>query len=118
MEILIFLAIGILGILGHSVMKADSLMKDAKVANMHYTVKNYLKDDWAGISLSFIWLLVWLMIWEEPARKYPGMLDWIRLTFLISGMLGSYIFQTLFSKGKKKIRSVVDEKTDIADRKS
>lgn len=116
METLILLILGILGVVAHSLIKANSLQKDATVANIKFTLFDYLNCDWLGISASFIMVLIWILVFGEVGAKYPQILDYVRLSFAGMGFFGSYILQTIFSKGKKYIRTVVDEKTNIADK--
>lgn len=117
METIIYLFLGCLGVAAHSLMKANSLQKDAVAANLEFSFSDYLKKDWLGISLSFVSVLAWLFLFGEVALKYPKISDYIKCSFFGMGFLGSYLIQTLFSRGKKLIRNTVDEKTNIADNK-
>jgi hypothetical protein len=115
MDILFCLLAGLLGVTLHSLGKAQSLIKDAKVANIDFTIKDYLKCDWLGICLSFGSVLLWLLLFEEASTKYPLIQDWVRVSFACMGFFGSYIIQRISSRGQKYIRNIVDGKTDIAD---
>jgi len=117
MELFIFILLGFLGVIAHSLFKANSLQKDAKVANIEFGIIHYLKCDWFGISLSFIAVFVWVFVFGEVGAKYPLILDYVRCSFFGMGFFGSYLIQSFNSKGKTYIRKVVDEKTDIADNK-
>ena len=115
MDILIYLLIGALGVIGHCLMKASSLQKDASTANIDFSFTDYLRKDALGIALSFLAVVMWVFLFEETMKFYPKLENWIRLSFAEMGFLGSYIIQVLFSKSKKYIRSVVDEKTNELD---
>lgn len=115
MEILNYLIAGLLGVLIHCLIKANSLIKEAVTANLQFTIKDYLSKDWLGISLSVVMVFVWYLIFGEVGNKYPKILDYIISSFVGMGLLGSYLIQTVFSRGKKYIRNVIDYKTNIAD---
>ncbi len=117
MEILIYLLAGLLGVFVHSCLRANSLIKDAKTANIDFTVKDYLEKDFLGISVSIAMVFVWLLVFPEVAKVRPNVLIYTRITFFAMGLLGSYIAQIVFTKAKGYIRNIVDQKTDIADRK-
>lgn len=113
MEIL--LGLGFLGVIAHCFIKANSLEKDAKVANISFGVKDYLCRDWFSIGLSLIAVFIWLAVFGEVSKKYPLIQDYVRCSFAGMGFMGSYLLQTFFGKGKQYIREVIDVKTDIAD---
>lgn len=117
MEQIICIGLGFLGVICHSLIKAKDLQTDAKAANIIFTFKDYLRADWFGYIASFIAVIVWVFVFSEVSSKYPKIEDYIRLTFFGIGLTGSYLIQKVFSKGKKIIRNVVDEKTNIADNK-
>lgn len=115
METIIYLGLGLMGVLAHCLMKAQSLIKDAKVANVKFGFKDYLNCDWFGIGISFIAVFIWLFIFEEVAQKYTAIQGMIRISFVLMGLAGSYLIQAVFSRAKGFIRNVIDKKTDIAD---
>lgn len=115
MDTLIYFILGFFGVICHCLMKSDSLAKDAKSANIDFSFSQYLKADWRGIALSFISIFIWFLLFEETAKQYPRIEDWIRASFFGMGFFGSYIIQTINSKSKKVIRNIIDEKTNIAD---
>ncbi len=115
MEVLIYIIAGLLGVFIHSCLRANSLVKDAKTANIPFTVRDYLEKDFLGIAVSVGMVFVWLLIFPEVAKVRPNVLIFTRITFFAMGLLGSYIAQIVFSKAKGYIRSIVDKKTNIAD---
>lgn len=114
-ETSILILAGILGVIGHCIMKAMSLQKDAKVANVNWKFSNYLSEDYLGICLSFVSVAIWFLIVPEAALKYPKLDGWMRASFVGMGLLGSYLIQTVTSVAKRRIRSKVDVKTDELD---
>lgn len=112
-ETLILLLIGFLGVVIHSLMKAQSLQTDAEKANVEFDFKDtYLKKDYLGIIISFLQVLLWLLIVPEVSQKYVWLQNWIRVSFAAVSFLGSYLIQMALSKAKKYIRTEVDIKTN------
>lgn len=111
----VLLVIGILGVLVHCLIKANSLLTDASKANVKFTAKDYIEKDWLGILLSLTVVFIWLLIFPEVASVKPNIVNFVRISFGAMGLFGSYIIQSIFSRGKSYIRSVIDKKTDIAD---
>lgn len=117
MESHLYFLVGILGVVAHTLLKYQGLRTDARKANTTLTLMQFLADDWVGILLAVLPVIVWLFTFAEAANKYPALRDYIRISFFMVGMAGSYALQLINSKSKKKIREVIDEKTDIADSK-
>jgi len=109
MEYFIYFIGGFLGVFIHCVIKANSLMTDAKRLKVDFTIKDYLTKDFLGVSLSIAMIFVWLLIFGEVGLKYPKILDYIRASFIAMGLFGSVIIQAIFNKGKAYIRDKIDE---------
>lgn len=112
---LILFACGFLGFLIHCLFKAKSLITDGLKANVRFTVKDYIIKDWFSISLSLSMVLIWFLIFPEVVNARPNIINFVRISFGAMGLFGSYIIQSIFSKGKSYIRGIIDKKTDIAD---
>lgn len=111
----ICLLIGFLGVFIHCLFKAKSLITDGEKANVKFTVRDYIEKDWFGISISLTMVIVWLLIFPEVATARPNILNFVRISFGAMGLFGSYIIQSIFSRGKSYIRNIIDKKTNIAD---
>lgn len=109
------MAAAYLSVLIHCLLKYKSLNTDAGKANITFSFKDYLITDWTGIFLSLLSPLLWLLMFGEWMNKYPQLEGFTVTSFATMGLFGSYILQLIFSRGKKKIRDVIDEKTNIAD---
>lgn len=108
---------GLAGVIFHCLLKLNSLLNDARVANINFRWrKDYLQRDIVPIMLSMLSVLIWHLVFAEVAASYPKISAFARVSFVGMGMIGSYIIQTLMSKAKKKIRQVIDEKTGIEDK--
>lgn len=118
-ENIIVIVCGVMGVVFQSMLKIRSLLKDAQVANINWDwKKDYVKKDAPSIILAILSVGIWYYIFGEVAKKYPGIADLKRVSFVLMGGVGSYLIQMAFGTAKDKIRKVVDKKTDIADGKT
>lgn len=117
-ENIIVVMCGVFGVAFQCLLKIRSLLKDAQVANVNWDwKKDYLKKDAPSIILAFLSVFIWYYIFGEVAKKYTGIADFKRVSFVLMGGVGSYIIQMAFGTAKDRIRKIVDKKTDIADGK-
>lgn len=117
-ENIIVIMCGVFGVAFQCLLKIRSLLKDAQVANVNWDwKKDYLKKDAPSIILAFLSVFIWYYIFGEVAKKYTGIADFKRVSFVLMGGVGSYIIQMAFGTAKDRIRKIVDKKTDIADGK-
>ena len=117
-EKLLFLLVGFLGFIFHSLLKLKSLNDDSRAANLPFNVwRDYVQKDIYGILAAAMAPFVWLLLFGEIAAKYPALHSFALTSFFVMGALGSYLLQLLLGQAKKRIRNVVDEKTNIADGK-
>lgn len=105
----------LIAVIIHTVLKYRSLRIDAKKANEKYSFIEFLSDDWTGIILSLLSPLLWFFMFEEAVAKYPLLDSFMVCSFATMGLFGSYILQLIFSRGKKKIRTIIDDKTNELD---
>jgi len=102
----------------HVCFKIFSLNKDYKKANMEFSFAQYIRDDkWAllmDVAASFA--LVYLADeWLSEIGNYA--LNKIKSVFVFIGFTGSYVILQAMSVAKKRFRTVVDAKSNIADGK-
>lgn len=117
-ENLILISCGLLGVVFQSMLKVRGLLKDAQVANITWSwKKDYLIKDAPSIILALLSVLIWYYTYGEVGRKYPGLIDFKRISFVVMGGVGSFAIQYVFGTAKDRIRKIVDKKTDIADGK-
>lgn len=109
-----FLA-GFLGFLFITISKMQSLKTDAEKANLTFVYKEYFKKDLLSIVLSFLSLLIWQLLFNEVAVKYPAITSFVRISYFVMGAFGSWIVQAWLSKTKQWVRGVVDDKTNELD---
>jgi hypothetical protein len=114
-ETLIHLALGILGVIAHSLLKYNDLKSKATAGNIVFTFKQYLTEDWVTVSLSFVCVGLWMFLFDDAAKAYPKIADYTRLSFALMGFAGSYIIQYIGSAAQKKITAIIDAKTTALD---
>lgn len=113
---LILILAGVGGVLAHCLIKLDGLSKDYGLANIPFNwKKDYLAKDRFGIILSFLSVGLWFLIYQETSGNYEKLQAWKVTSFVAMGLFGSYIIQLVSSRAKKKLRSIVDAKTNVAD---
>lgn len=111
-----FILAGAAGVLFHSIAKAYSLQKDSQTANVRFSIwKDYIVKDFLSILLSFMSVAIWYLIFGEWVNRYPTLEGFALTSFVTMGGIGSYVIQLAMSRAKKKIRGIVDAKTNIAD---
>lgn len=110
-----FLISGALGTLFVTLIRMKSALGYAKVGNVPMDWKSYLRIDWISIALSFVSVLIWYYTFKEVAATYSKLQDFARLSFVTMGAMGSWVIQLALGEAKKKIKKVIDIKTDIAD---
>jgi uncharacterized membrane protein YuzA (DUF378 family) len=115
---LFYLSAGLLGVISQVLIAYQSLSKDARKANTQLPFVQFLKNDWVGMALAVIPVLVWMLTFGELAEHYPLLEEYTRISFFLVGLAGSYGLQKVFSRSKEWIRDVIDRKTDIADNKT
>jgi len=109
---------GIFGILAYVfILKLPKVKKRAETANLRFSIKQYLLDDWLSIVGSFITVLLAIFIFDEIGGAYPSIVKWAKFFFIFVGYTGSSLLIGAFSVADKKIQSAVDYKTNIADNK-
>lgn len=110
--------IGLLGIAFHVfVIKLPSVKERSRVANKSFSVKEYFKDDWIALASSLVTLCALILAMDEILRYKPAIIDYVKALFFFVGYTGSSILQAALSQADKKINSLVDRKTDVADGK-
>lgn len=112
------LAASLIGALLHVLVKIRSLAQDHKVANLEFSIKDYLnKDKWALI-VDVLCSLILVYVIDEWLEMDSRIIGKIKSIFVFVGFTGSYVVLQLMSVAKKKFRDAVDYKTNEADKAS
>ena len=107
---------GMLGILLQIfAVKIPTLKQKYKVANRDFNFLDYLKDDWSTILASVVSVAILIVGLDELLDIKPGLDKYVKWMFVFVGFTGSSIIQAALSIANKKIMSIIDIKTNIAD---
>lgn len=118
-EQFILLLLGIGGFIFQSLLRAKSLNDLSLVSNVHFNFwKDYVLKDIYGILASFMAPFIWFLLFKEAATNYPKFQSFARLSFFGMGATGSYVLQLILGTAKKRLKGIIDIKTDIADNKT
>lgn len=111
-----YLIPGILGIMFHVfVIKVASAKIKSKAANLQFSFGQYLKDEWVVLIGNLICVCMLIVGLDELIGIKPSIAKIVKWLFFFVGISGSSIFMFAFSVADRKIRKVIDIKTNIAD---
>lgn len=100
------------------VIKFPSEMQRAKVANVDFSLKSYMKEDWASIAGNLCTIALALLLISEWVSISQSIQPYIRTLFAFVGFTGSSVAIAAFGRFGKKLNAIVDIKTDKADGKN
>lgn len=99
----------------HTVLKLRSMQTKSKAANLEFKILDYFKDDWLSIAACFLTIILFLLFGDEVLNINEKIISYIKIGFGFVGYTGSDIASRFFSVVDKKINSVIDYKTNVAD---
>lgn len=108
-------SVGVIGMALQTVLKIKSLQDKARVANMPFKASSYFKEDWLSVVASLLTIILFLFFIDNITKWKPETVKFLKIGFAFIGYTGSDVASRLFSVVSKKINSVIDIKTDIAD---
>lgn len=108
-----FMILGLFGVLVHCLMKLHSLQKDAAALKISFKPSDYFNRDYIWITLSVVMVFVWLFVFDEIIKRWVWMGGYLKISFFLWGLLGSYFIQQFFGGSKKWIRQQMEEKLNI-----
>lgn len=106
---------GSIGVALQILFKIQSLKSRSKLANHSFSLKEYFNDDWVTILTSFVCIGAAVYVIDEFIKKTPELVDYIKWFFIFVGYSGSSVIQSVLSVTSKKINSIIDIKSNIAD---
>jgi hypothetical protein len=110
--------IGLLGVLFHQIIKIRSLRKRTIAANKKWSFSEYVYNDWPSMVLAVLSIVIVLIIQSELMNRWPWLQEWLKALYIGVGYMGSSILQSFLSKSEKQLLTIIDKKTNIADRMS
>ena len=99
----------------HTSLKLRSMQVKSKAANLEFRILDYFKEDWLSITACFLTIILFLLFIDEVLNINDKIIDFVKIGFGFVGYTGSDVASRLFSEVDKKINSVIDYKTNIAD---
>lgn len=103
------------GMLLQALLKIKSLQDKARKANVQFSPKEYLVDDWVSHSASLVTVIMIMFFVDELAHFSEYVMNYVKFGFAFVGYTGSDIMSRLFSVVNKRINNAIDDKTTIAD---
>ncbi len=95
--------------------KIPALRKDAKLANVPFSLKKYWENDWNIVAGMQIVGAVFTIGLGSILKLKPELADYIQWIFFGAAFMGSSYIMSRFSKFGKIVDAAVDYKTDVAD---
>lgn len=115
-NVIVLILMGVAGVLAHCLCKLINLNKIAQTGGVEFDWWNgYVKSDKFNIILSFLSIAVWYVVYNEAEGVYSKLSAWKATSFFLVGFFGSYAIQYGKSPGEKRIRNVIDLKTNLSD---
>ena len=99
----------------HTSLKLRSMQVKSKAANLEFRILSYFKEDWLSITACFLTIILFLLFIDDVLNINDKIIDFVKIGFGFVGYTGSDVASRLFSEVDKKINSVIDYKTNIAD---
>lgn len=101
----------------HILIKASSLSKDFKAANMDFNIgRDLFKPDMWVILLDVVGSFAMVYVADELVDN-EFIMGKIKIGFILIGISGSYLIFQLLSKAKRPFRETVDKSTNITNPK-
>lgn len=107
--------VALVGMALQTVLKMKSLQDKARAANLIFKPGAYFREDWLSITASILTIILFLLFLDNILKWKPTVVDYVKVGFAFVGYTGSDIASRLFGVVNKKINSVIDVKTNIAD---
>ena len=107
--------VALVGMALQTALKMKSLQDKARAANVEFKAGQYFKNDWLSISASILTIIMFMLFMDNILNWKPAIIDYVKIGFAFVGYTGSDIASRLFGVLNKKINSVIDTKTNIAD---
>jgi len=108
-------AVAFFGMLLQALLKIKSIQDKARKANVQFSAKEYLVDDWASHCASLVTVIMFLFFVDELANFSDKVMEYLKFGFAFVGYTGSDIMSRLFSVVNKRVNNAIDYKTTMAD---
>lgn len=107
---------GVLGMLFHLIaVKIPAAKKRATAANIEFSIKSYLMDDYLAIVSNVVMLVILVWLLDEIVGYNPSFIRGAKFFFLFVGYSGNSFLIDKLGRYDKGTIQVIDVKTNIAD---
>lgn len=109
--------VALIGLAFQTALKMKSERDKAKVANVKFSVRGYISEEWLSYTISILAILMVLVCLDSGLKWKPVIVDFVKPIFAFVGYTGGDIVSRIFGVYSKRINKIIDTKTDIADGK-
>ncbi len=107
---------GLLGMCAYVfIIKIPAAIAKAKAANVTFGMKDYLSTEYPTLIGNLLSIAIALLVLGEVLTYKPELRAWIIAIFAFYGFTGSSILLAIFGQINKKLNSIIDVKTNVAD---
>lgn len=110
-----YFAVALIGMVLQALLKIKSIQDKARKANVKFSPKEYILEDWVSHLASFTTIIMFLFFVEEIVNVDHRALGFMKVGFAFVGYTGSDIASRLFSVVNRRINNAIDFKTTQAD---
>ena len=103
--------IALLGMIISVLMKYKSLREKADVANVSLSLRNYLKQDWIALAISFATIVLALLLLDNIVNLHVNAINWVKFLFAFVGYASSDLILRLGSAANKKLNNIINIET-------
>lgn len=93
----------------------QSKKKLFELSNVEFCLRKYFEDEVYAIMSNVVVVLIMALSVNEWATINETVQKFVTVIFALGGSIGAYGFSSILGGTKKKIRNIIDQKTDIAD---
>lgn len=108
-------AVAFFGMVLQALLKIRSIQDKARKANVTFSAKEYLVDDWVSHCASLTTVVLVMFFVDELAHFSEYVMDYVKFGFAFVGYTGSDVMSRIFSVVNKRINNAIDYKTTQAD---
>jgi len=115
LEYTVLFFIAFLGMLLQMLLKIKSIQDKARKANVIFSVKEYLLDDWVSHSISIVTIVMFMFFIHEAINFNPIVANYLKIGFAFVGYSSADIASRIFSVVNRRVNNAIDYKTTQAD---
>lgn len=111
----IIFVISMLGMILQMLLKIKSIQEKAKKANVTFSIKEYMIDDWVSHTISLVTIVMFMFFINEIINFNAIVSNYLKIGFAFVGYSSSDIASRVFSVVNRRVNDAIDYKTTQAD---